>query len=1685
MCTQRNNKHIYVVNTVPVRPLAAAILIGLPFPLHALTVITSSDTSQTLSTDSVYQIEAGTVITTRYQNAINVDGIAPVTMTNGGSITSSVDNQAAAVRFNVPGTLSNLSSGRLLGNTFGVVFTSGDNNALSNQGDISARASHAVAYQSGAGGVVDNFGTLNGSPSIGTTPNGVYVQTSGHVVVNNHAGGVIKSGTSDGTYGSGVLADAGSITVNNDGLIDGYHEGVGVKGASSASVTNSTTGTIRGHIDPGVTLGPGGTLDNRGVISSASQSAVLMSGANGTVTLGTGSLLNGGNGTDVLSLAPGNAIILSGSGTETGSFNTNSPSNGFAALSAVAGSNWTLNGFVKMSNQSSTAVLVDGTLTLANTLTNDVGSTMVSPGGVLTLGTGGSSGNVTGNIVNNGLLRFDRGDLFRFDGTLSGGGTLMQIGNGTTLLSAAGSSQGAVSVNSGALWLAQPGAFSANTYTTQTGALTVMSADSTLAVANSFTQQPASTLIVGLRTAEPVITASSGTLDGALLINGFAPSVPVSATGLLNTVFNVVHTSSQAGLSGDFTSVRFGGSIPVDYLIPVGAKTPDARDYDVRLGLTWRAGAAQGNGTFTLASAADTFNVDVPLIDQSGSFASGWDGRTLTKNGAGLLILSAANAYTGATVVNDGILRTGVASALFNSGSVNVGSGATLDLASLPQQINNLSGSGRVLLGNANLTAQNSADSAFDGAIVGSGRLIKSGAGALALGGIDTYSGGTDVLAGTLVAQRSGALGTGPVNNGATLRLDFASAGIVPNVLSGPGALVKTGSGAVALLAAGSQQGSVSVDAGTLSFLRSGVFTTTGDFVTAPGATTLVSSQSQLAVGRDFSMNGTLDGIAGPADPIIAANTASIAPNAIFNLAGYSAPASASAHELANSVFTVIRVASPSDLTGTFGATRIGGSVSAPDFLTLTSGYTPQTFVVAVAPTWYAGLGTTPQLANGVFTLPDAGDSFDMDVVLADQAANAATGWDGKTLTKAGSGTLQLSKANTYTGATSVTGGTLVAGAPDIIARSSQLKVASGATFDLGGFAQHVNNLTGAGSVALGGAALNVSSAADSTFSGVISGEGSLTKTGAGTLTLAGDNTFAGVTTIAAGRLQLGAGGASGSVAGDIVDDGTLVFHRSGNVAYGGAITGSGDVVQQGSGTVTLTRTHTYGGNTAVNSGALVLAGGAQLANTRQVTIAPGASFGGYGAVGGNIVNNGIFAVADAAPGFASGPAGQFAVGGALVNNGEIRMASPAPASVLTVNGNYASNSGTLALSTVLAGDGSATDRLIVRGDTSGQTRVKVTNAGGAGAATTKGIDIVEVDGQSSGVFKLDGRLVAGPYEYVLQQAGGDWYLRSLSDGPSPAPRPEPGAYLGNQQAAASMFRMTLHDRAGFADPLAAQHEGGGASTAWARTRGAHVDGEAAGGRIGESTDTAIVQAGIDVLNRVRNGHRWQVGLMAGYGSSTTDAKTRNGGAQARGNTNGLSGGLYATWHDNAYSVAGPYVDTWLQYGHFDNTVKGDALAGESYSSHVWSASVEGGWALPLGQTSTGPVLLEPQAQLVYSHYDADDHTESGGTVVSTPNGNNWTTRLGMRLFHAPGSTSAPGWLPFAEVNWLHDTRVASAAFNGFTVSQDGPRNRFEANIGAQGLIGRQWRVWGNLGYQQGAGGFHAYEGLLGARYVW
>ena len=120
----------------------------------------------------------------------------------------------------------------------------------------------------------------------------------------------------------------------------------------------------------------------------------------------------------------------------------------------------------------------------------------------------------------------------------------------------------------------------------------------------------------------------------------------------------------------------------------------------------------------------------------------------------------------------------------------------------------------------------------------------------------------------------------------------------------------------------------------------------------------------------------------------------------------------------------------------------------------------------------------------------------------------------------------------------------------------------------------------------------------------------------------------------------------------------------------------------------------------------------------------------------------------------------------------------------LTAAGNYTGNGGTLEMETVLGGDASPTDRLVVTGNTAGSTTVRLLNRGGPGAQTVEGIKIIDVGGASNGTFTLAGDymlqgrpvIVAGAYGYALYQNGvstpadGDWYLRSSLTNPPASP---------------------------------------------------------------------------------------------------------------------------------------------------------------------------------------------------------------------------------------------------------------------------------------------------------------------------
>ncbi|MCX7261228.1 MAG: filamentous hemagglutinin N-terminal domain-containing protein, partial [Burkholderiales bacterium] len=136
---------------------------------------------------------------------------------------------------------------------------------------------------------------------------------------------------------------------------------------------------------------------------------------------------------------------------------------------------------------------------------------------------------------------------------------------------------------------------------------------------------------------------------------------------------------------------------------------------------------------------------------------------------------------------------------------------------------------------------------------------------------------------------------------------------------------------------------------------------------------------------------------------------------------------------------------------------------------------------------------------------------------------------------------------------------------------------------------------------------INFTGNSNVSITSVISGTGALTKTGTGTLTLSGINTYSGGTTISAGTLQIGAGSTSGSITGNVINNGVLDFNRSNDLTFSGLISGTGSVSHSGAGTTTLTNSNTYSGGTTIYAG--TIARGADNAfGTGTVTVDGGAA---------------------------------------------------------------------------------------------------------------------------------------------------------------------------------------------------------------------------------------------------------------------------------------------------------------------------------------------------------------------------------------------------------------------------------------------------------------------------------------------
>lgn len=448
----------------------------------------------------------------------------------------------------------------------------------------------------------------------------------------------------------------------------------------------------------------------------------------------------------------------------------------------------------------------------------------------------------------------------------------------------------------------------------------------------------------------------------------------------------------------------------------------------------------------------------------------------------------------------------------------------------------------------------------------------------------------------------------------------------------------------------------------------------------------------------------------------------------------------------------------------------------------------------------------------------------------------------------------------------------------------------------------------------------------------------------------------------------------------------------------------------------------------------------------------------------------------------------------------------------LTVKGNYVGNNGQLNIRTVLGDDKSATDRLIVEGNTSGSTTVYVKNAGGSGAATLNGIELITVNGDESpaDAFRQgDARIAAGAFEYQLKQQGKNWYLTSYqsvneednsSEGnsestetPTPVLRPEAGSYVANLAAANTLFVMRLNDRAGetrYIDPVTEQER---SSRLWLRQIGGHNAWRDSNGQLRTTSHRYVSQLGADLLTGgFTDSDSWRLGVMVGYARDYNSTHSSVSDYRSKGSVRGYSAGLYATWFADDISKKGAYIDAWAQYSWFKNSVKGDELAYESYSAKGATVSLEAGYGFALNKSfgleaAKYTWIFQPQAQAIWMGVDHNAHTEANGSRIENDANNNIQTRLGFRSFiRTQEKNSGPhgdDFEPFVEMNWIHNSKDFAVSMNGVKVEQDGARNLGEIKLGVNGNLNPAASVWGNVGVQLGDNGYNDTAVMVGLKY--
>lgn len=937
---------------------------------------------------------------------------------------------------------------------------------------------------------------------------------------NTYTGGTtIKSG-------SLVLTDAGQLNPSGEVSLSAAGAVLDISGAQSAQTIGALSSVAGTQILLGsrnLTLGDASSTTFNGSITGAGR---IIKQGSGTTTLGGANSFTGG-----VDIAAG-TLALSGSGT-------------LAPTTAMSLNNGSTFDISAASSTQTIGSLVGGT-----------GTNVLLGGNILTFGSTASTA---------------------FAGSISGTGAIVKQGSGVMTLSGANSFTGGVTVAGGTLALTHSGALMSGNDVSLTaanatfdisglssgqtiGALSGVAGTEVLLGANSLTfGTGANTVFAGqFDGAGDIIKQGAGTMTLSGDSSAFTGDTRVTNGALKIT----------GRLGGDAGHIEGAGSDPASIEV-TGPNAGWAMDYNLTVG-------GIGQGALRILDGATVSNIFGDVASSSGSAAS----VTVSGQGSrwdnGFALLAGVNRGRGEIYALDGAVITsvdghigagsngpgeglvevsGARSTWTNAGELKVGNmnaQGTLRIADGGVVSNTTSyigsmggGVGTVSVAGAGSRWNNTGDlnvgfgvfgnygtgavSIADGALV---TVDATGTGTvyLAKDGLFPGFGTTGTLSvGAASDNAADAVGAGTLQAGliefgkgaATLRFNHTDNAYLfgtrlkgggtgsINQIAGTTVLTadnadfkgKTTVSGGKLIVQGPLAGSAAVTGGVLQFgngTTGAASRLSGDLnVSGVGAILAVTGPAALSVANtvDLAAQTRLNIGAGATGPSLAADRLNIGSGVVFNLSGIDDEGQ----------LPKVLISTANGISGDFASVTIGGFAGSVDYLSVHTGKSADGLDYQAS----YGLSWTGEnnLSHGTFTLTNATDDFTLGVALRDQSPNAALGWDGRSLTKAGQGTLILT----------------------------------------------------------------------------------------------GDSIYTGDTTIQSGVLQIGNDGTTGSVLGDIVNHGTLIFQRFDDFAFDGIVSGSGGLIKNGAGTLTLSRANSFTGGVTLTQGALRVASDANLGDASGV----------------------------------------------------------------------------------------------------------------------------------------------------------------------------------------------------------------------------------------------------------------------------------------------------------------------------------------------------------------------------------------------------------------------------------------------------------------------------------------------------